>query len=74
MCQKDSIDGTAAPVTGEIGGETTMVSVGHKDESENIGLNYLRKILFFGMITGAVIIYIKTRKAQSKGLNYKSMA
>jgi hypothetical protein len=71
---KDSIDETAAPVTGETGDGTAVASVGHKDEGENIGLNYLRKILFFGMITGAVIIYIKTRKAQSKVLNYKSVA
>jgi len=71
---KDFIDGTAAPVAGETGGGTAVASVGHKDGSENIGLNYLRKILFFGMIIGAVIIYIKTRTAQSKVFNYKSLA
>ena len=73
-CLKDSTDGTAAPVTGETEGGTTVASVEHKGEGENIGLNYLRKILFFGMITGAVTIYIKTRKAQSKMPNYKSVA
>jgi len=72
MCPpKDSIDGTAVPVTG---GETAVASVEHEDASEGICLNYLRKILFFGMITGAVIIYIKTRKAQSKVFDYKSVA
>ena len=73
---KDSIDETATPVsvTGKIGGETAVASTGHKDGSENVSLNYLRKILFFGMIIGAVIIYINTRKAQSKAFNYKSLA
>ncbi|KAI9781411.1 MAG: Peptidyl-prolyl cis-trans isomerase B [Geoglossum umbratile] len=69
--EEDSIGGTAVPVAG---GETVVAFVEHEGASESIGLNYLRKILFFGMITGAVIIYIKTRKAQSKVFDYKSVA
>ncbi|KAI9766541.1 MAG: Peptidyl-prolyl cis-trans isomerase B [Geoglossum simile] len=70
--EEDSIDGTAALVAGETGSGTAVAPVGHKDGDEDIGLNYLRKILFFGMITGAVITYIKTRNAQSKVFNYKA--
>jgi hypothetical protein len=71
VSRKDSTGKSTEVVNGVT---SAMAAAEQEDTNKGIALNYIRKIVLLSMVTGAVITYIRTRNAQTKVFNEKSLA